>query len=128
MFQTEDPKISVEGWIAAVTKLATDNKELFMKIKRIYVMVDNIEEFDFKQNFLSKVYLACKREIPYIKISFVFVGMNHRNRVFSEQEPFKTIPSFFMNRPPIDHIIYQVLKCGFGDNTENSLPYKYLVG
>ena len=68
-----------------MNKFANKFKDLFLKIRRIYVLIDNIEELTFKDNFLSMFYSASKRELEFLKISFFFIGMNHPERYLSDE-------------------------------------------
>ena len=47
----------------------------FSKLKRVYILIDNVEELILGTNFLSKFYKACKTELK-LKFTFIFCGNN----------------------------------------------------
>jgi len=91
----------LEGWIKRLNSFIKDNEQFFKKLKHIYIFIDNIEDIRLGDEAFRDLIYALKRQIKFLKVSFLFCGVCHNNSGFSYFEPFRSIPNFVMPQPDI---------------------------
>lgn len=97
--------LPITRWLLKLNRLIRENEEMFHKIKQLYMLIDNVEELNFRDSMLSKFYESCKRNVEGLKISFFFVGQNLPERNLHDELPYRFVISFFMPKPNMLKVI-----------------------
>lgn len=108
-FMKEEYRQSMESWIRNINKFTKVHEDFFKKLPRIYLFMDNIEDFNLSEQFFKEFYFGIKNQLNYLKVSFLFCGISPRSIMFTAYEPIRLIPSFYMPKPCIKKVIKAVI-------------------
>lgn len=105
----EEYRQSMDSWIRNINKFTKLHEDFFRKLPRIYLFMDNIEDFNLSEQFFKDFYFGIKNQLNYLKVSFFFCGISHRSTIFTVYEPIRLIPSFYMPKPCLKKVIKSVI-------------------
>lgn len=100
---------SLEMWIRNVNRHIKGKEELFRKIPKLYIFLDNMEEYHISEAFLKEFYFGMKNQIRCLKFSFFFCGVSLISPLLGIYEPSRLIPLFVMPKPNINGIVEAVI-------------------